>query len=228
MTRFGSICTGYGHFGEFRHAHEGGLHGFRIQVDIVRDVALGAFQRFQHQGHGTRTVTNLDHVARLAAEGRNVGLDAVHLDVAVVDELTGREDGRHELGAVDDRVQTAFQQADQVSRRVTLAARSLVIGAAELLLGDVAVVALELLLGHQLQAEIRHLALAALAVLARTVGTRVDRRLRTAPQVFTHAAVNLVFLRMTLRHVLSIRCGPARPPSKACDLNGGSRIVPLE
>jgi hypothetical protein len=40
------------------------------------------------------------------------------------------------------------------------------VGGAELLLGDVAVIALELLLGLQLRAEVRDLALAALAVLA--------------------------------------------------------------
>ena len=45
------------------------------------------------------------------------------------------------------------------------------IDAAELLLGDVAVVALELLLGAQLQAEVGQLALAALAVLAGAVFT---------------------------------------------------------
>jgi hypothetical protein len=39
----------------------------------------------------------------------------------------------------------------------------------ELLLGDVAVIALQLLLGAQLHAEVGHLALAALAVLAGAV-----------------------------------------------------------
>ena len=79
-------------------------------------------------------------------------------------------DGRHELGAIDDRVQPAFQQGDQVLRGVALAARGLVVGAAELLFGQVAVVALQLLLGAQLQAEIGDLGLAALAVLAGAVG----------------------------------------------------------
>ena len=90
--------------------------------------------------------------------------------MAVVDELAGGERRRHELGAIDDRVQTAFQQPDQVLGGVALAARGLLVGAGELLLGQVAVVALQLLLGAQLQAEIGDLGLAALAVLAGAVG----------------------------------------------------------
>jgi hypothetical protein len=82
------------------------------------------------------------------------------------------------------------------------AALGLVIGPAELFFGDVAVIALELLLGHELQAEVAHLALAALAVLAGAVGARVHRGLGAAPDVLAHAAVDLVFLRMTLRHCL--------------------------
>jgi hypothetical protein len=35
--------------------------------------------------------------------------------VAVVDELARREHGRHELGAIDDGVEPALQQADQVA-----------------------------------------------------------------------------------------------------------------
>ncbi len=82
---------------------------------------------------------------------------AVDLDVAVVDELAGGEDRRDELGAVDDRVEAALQQADQVLAGVALHADGLGVGGAELLLGNVAVVALELLLGLQLGAEVREL-----------------------------------------------------------------------
>ena len=89
--------------------------------------------------------------------------------MAVVDELAGGEDRRHELGAVDDRVEARLEQADQVLGGVALAAVGLLVDLAELLFGDVAVVALQLLLGAQLQAEVGQLALAALAVLAGTV-----------------------------------------------------------
>src|SRR5690606_36595955 len=108
---------------------------------------------------------------------------AVDVDVAVVDELARREDGRDELGAIDDRVQARLQQADEVLRRIALAAVGFLIGLAELLFGDVAVMALQLLLGAELQAEVGHLALAALAVLAGAVFTTVDRGLRTTPDV---------------------------------------------
>ena len=63
-------------------------------------------------------------------------------------------DGRHELRAVDDRVEAALQQADQVLAGVAAQPLGLGVDAAELLLGQVAVVALELLLGAQLRAEV--------------------------------------------------------------------------
>ena len=87
----------------------------------------------------------------------------------MVDELARGEHRRHELGAVDDRVEPALEQADQVLRGVAGPADRLVVDVLELLLGDVAVVALELLLGAQLDAEIGELALAPLAVLAGAV-----------------------------------------------------------
>src|SRR5690606_4863198 len=71
---------------------------------------------------------------------------------------------------------------------------------AELLLGQVAVIALELLLGAQLRAEVGHLALAALAMLAGAVFAAVHRGLRAAPDVLAHAAVDLVFCACTLGH----------------------------
>jgi hypothetical protein len=123
--------------------------------------------------------------------------------MAVVDELAGGENGRHELGAVDDGIKARFQQADEVFRRVALAAGRFVIRGAELLFGDVAVLALQLLLGAQLHAEVGELALAALAVLAGAVFTAVDRGLRTAPDILAHAAVDFVLRRCALAHRIS-------------------------
>ena len=143
--------------------------------------------------------TSID-VARLAAVGADVDAAAVDVDVAVVDELAGGEDRRHELGAVDDRVEPQLEQADQVLRGVALAAVGFLVDLAELLFGDVAVVALQLLLGAQLQAEIGQLALAALAVLAGAVFTPVDRGLRAAPDVFAETAVDLVLRGFALAH----------------------------
>src|SRR5690606_29310542 len=108
------------------------------------------------------------------------------------DELAGGPDRRHELGAVDDGVEPALEQADQQLAGIAALALGLAVGAQELLLGDVAVIALELLLGAELQAEVRHLALAALAVLAGAVFALVHGALRAAPDVLAHAAVELV------------------------------------
>jgi hypothetical protein len=61
-----------------------------------------------------------------------------------------------------------------------------------LLFGQVAIVALELLLGAQLSTEIRELALAALTVLAGAIFATVDRRFGAAPDVLAHAAIDFV------------------------------------
>src|SRR5262249_7961737 len=125
---------------------------------------------------------------------------AVHLDVAVVHELARREDGGCELGAIHHRIEPALQQTNEVLRRVALPARGFLVGLTELLFGDVAVVETQLLLGYQLQPEVRGLALPALAVLARAVLALVDRRLRATPKVLPEAAVGFVFGLDTLRH----------------------------
>src|SRR5215211_6328147 len=118
----------------------------------------------------------------------------------MADELARRERRRHELGPVDDRVETALEQADQVIAGVALEADRLGVVAAELLLGNVGVEALELLLGAQLRAEVAHLALTALAVLAGAVLAAVHGALRAAPDILAHAAVKLVLGLNALRH----------------------------
>jgi hypothetical protein len=200
MTRFGSICTGVGHIAEARGAHEGRGHLGMVGVDVVRHVTLGKLNGLQHGGHLLGLLADLDHVAFLHAVGGDVHALAVHRDVAVVHELARGEDGRHELRAVDDGVETALQQADQ--KLTGVAALTLGVGedAAELLLGQVAVIALQLLLGAQLQAEVGQLALAALAVLAGAVFAARDGGFRTPPDVFAHPAVDLVLGRRAFGH----------------------------
>src|SRR3546814_8194958 len=70
---------------------------------------------------------------------------------------------------MDDHGRAALEQADQVLRAVAFHAAGVGVGPLELLLGHVAIIALELLLGAQLDAEVGHLALAALSVLAGTI-----------------------------------------------------------
>lgn len=148
---------GVRHVGENRYADEGRDHLVVISFDVVRNVAFSERNRFENGYELLGLFLDFDDVARLATVGTDVDADAVDLDVAVVDELTGSKDRRNELGAVDDRVEARFEQADQVFRGVTLAAVSFGEDRAELLLADVAVVALELLLGAQLYTEVREL-----------------------------------------------------------------------
>ncbi len=138
------------------------------------------------------------------AIARNGDALAVDRHVTVADELASREHGRHELGAIDERVEAALEQADQMLRRRALQARSLIIGGAELALGNRRVIAFELLLGFELLAEVRQLALAAFAVLAGTALAAVERALRAAPDVLAEAAVDLMLGANALRHLLAL------------------------
>ncbi len=92
--RCGSICTGNGDLGEVRHAGELRRPLGVIGFDVVRHVALGELAGFDHEGELLRGFLDLDHVAGLDAVARDVDALAVHLDVAVVDELARRENGR--------------------------------------------------------------------------------------------------------------------------------------
>ena len=126
--------------------------------------------------------------------------------MAVADELTRRKYGRHELGPVDHGIETPLQQPDQVGAGIALHPDGLVVDAAELLLGNIAVVAAQLLLGLELHAVVGELALAALAVLAGAIFTLVDGALRAAPDILAHTAVDLVLRLVALGHrVLMIR-----------------------
>ena len=74
------------------------------------------------------------------------------------------------------------------------------VDAAELPLGNVAVIAAQLLLGLELHAVVGELGLAALAVLAGAVFALVDGALRAAPDILAHAAVDLVLRLVALGH----------------------------
>src|ERR1700733_11644575 len=120
--------------------------------------------------------------------------------MAVADELTGGEYGRDEFSAIDDRIEPAFQEPDHVGAGIAFQPPRLVVDAAEVPLRHVGVVALELLLGAQLHAVIRQLALAPLPVLAGAILAFVDRTFRPPPDVLSHPAVDLVLRLMALGH----------------------------
>src|SRR5262249_4219364 len=94
----------------------------------------------------------------------------------------------------------AFQELDQVLAGIAAAARRLFIEPAELALAEIGVVALQLLLRHQLRPEIGRL-LAALPVLARTIVAAIERALRPAPEIDVEAAVDLVLGTFSLAHL---------------------------
>src|SRR6185369_9587281 len=79
-------------------------------------------------------------------------------------------------------------------------ARGFLVVATELPLGDVAVIALQLLLGAQLRAIVGKLARLPLAVLAGSIGPLADGALVAAPDVLPHAAVKLEFGGRALGH----------------------------
>ena len=171
--------------------------------DVIGGVAFAALGGFQHQRHFARLGRQFQHIAFLDVIGGDGDAAAVHLHMAVADDLAGGKRGRHELGAVHDRVQAGFQQADHVLAGVAGAAGRIGVILAELALGDVAVIALQFLLGLQLGAIVAQLLGAALAVLARTIGPLVDRALGTAPEIFANAAVQLVLRILALAHQAS-------------------------
>src|SRR4051812_33863514 len=181
------------HIRQSGDAGELGGHLAVIGFDEIGHVALAELAGFQHRGELLGGFLDLDEVAGLELVARNVDAAAVHLDVAVVDELARGEHRGDELGAIDDRVETALQEADQVFTGIALHPAGLDIDAVELALADVGVIALELLLGAELNAEVGQLALAALAVLAGAVFTAVYRGPWAAPDNFAPLAVVLFF-----------------------------------
>src|ERR1700676_405866 len=91
-----------------------------------------------------------------------------------------------------------LKKPDQVGAGIALHADGFLIDSAELALGNIGVIALQLLLGAQLHAIVRQLALPPLAVLARPVFAAVHRAFWAAPDILAHPAVELVFGLMAL------------------------------
>jgi hypothetical protein len=131
-------------------------------------------------------------------------------------------------GTINHGVEPALQQADQVFAGIALHPSRFDIDAVELAFGDVGVIALELLLGAQLHAEVGEFTLAALAVLAGAVFPAVHGALRAAPDILAHAAIDLVFRLTALCHrVLFSSSGfeETRPPVRR-EIPGADRSGP--
>ena len=97
------------------------------------------------------------------------------------------------------------KQADQLLGGVAAQPRRLAIDRLELLLGDVAVIALQLLLGPKLLAVVRQLAAPALAMLAGAVFALVEGAFRTAPDILAKPPVDLVLGVNALRHASKLQ-----------------------
>src|SRR5262249_30176549 len=134
----------------------------------------------------------------------------------MVDELARGEHRGHEFRSIDHRVQTALQEADQVFAGVALQSACLDIDAVELALGNVGVVALELLFGAELHAEVGELSFSALAMLTRAVFPAVHGALGAAPDVLAHAAIDLVFRLTALSHRVLLRFQRLRGTAPSC------------
>src|SRR6195952_4665888 len=184
------------HVRQMRDSDELRRHLGVIDLEKIRHVALAELTGFEDNGELLGGFLDLDHIADLHLEAADVDAAAIHLDVAVIDELARGEHGGDELGAIDHGVETALEEADQVFTGIALHPAGLDINAVELALGNVGVIALELLLGAELDAEVGQLALAALAMLAGAVFTAVHGALGAAPDILAHTAIDLV-LRLT-------------------------------
>src|SRR5690606_2377578 len=103
-----------GHVAELggTHEHAAGLVAF--DLEIARHIPLARLERFEDDDEPAGLFPYFDHVAVTHQIAGDIDPAAVDQHVAVIDELAGGEHGRHELHAVDNRVQTTFQQADQV------------------------------------------------------------------------------------------------------------------
>jgi uncharacterized membrane protein YedE/YeeE len=188
------------HIRQDRHADKLGPHLAVIDIQIFRCIALGRGNGFQNNTQLLGAITHFDHVAFFHPVRRDIDPLTVDSDMAVIDELTRSKNRYNEFGAVNNRIQTALQQTDQVLTGIAFYTFSFGIDPAELLFGQIAVIAFKLLLGAQLGAEIGQFALAALAVLTGAIFTTIYRGFRTTPDVFTHPAVNFVLGRRAFGH----------------------------
>jgi hypothetical protein len=149
-----------------------------VDVVIFRRVALGELNWGARSRPVSEAFTSI--TCRPSPDKIKCDAPAVDADVAVIDKLARGEDRRNEFRAIDDRVKAPLQKADQIVAGVALQPDRFRIIFAKLLFGDIAVVALELLLGLELRAIVGELALAPLSVLSGAIFAAVDGALRAA------------------------------------------------
>src|SRR4051795_4258169 len=160
-----------------RHAVHQDAHPVGDDLDPRRHrAAAGLSAGDDERGHLHARRAHLDDVVLADEERRDVDLLAVDQEVAVLHELAGHVTAVREAGAIDDVVEPALQQLEQVLAGLAGTPVGFLVVAAELLLED-AVDAGALLLLPLLQ-EVLAVLGATATVLTRRVGTDLDRALR--------------------------------------------------
>src|SRR5579863_1836184 len=150
-----------------RHLLERAFELLRVDGNPARHAALlGQRQRFENTRLLLRLFAHRHHVTRLHLQRRDVRDLTVHDDRLVAHELTCFSARRAEAHAVDDVVETRFEQLQQVFTRVALASIGFGEVAAELALKH-AVDALHFLLFAQLRAVVGRTSARGAAVLTR-------------------------------------------------------------
>src|SRR4051794_18578585 len=153
-------------------------HPRRDRLEPRRNDALAVgLASHDEGGHLERLLAHVDHVVGGHLVRRDVDLLAVDLEVTVHDELAGVAAGPREAGPVDDVVQAALEQLEQVVTGLAGTARGLDVVVVDLTLHH-AVGEAGLLLLLQLRAVLALLD-AGPAVLAGRVGTLLERSVAT-------------------------------------------------
>ncbi len=135
--------------------------------------------------------------------GRDIHLLAVDLEMSMVHELPGLRTGGGETGAVDDVVEAALENTEQVVAGDALLTGGFLVVAAELAFQD-AVHRAQLLLLTQLD-QVVALPHPGTSVLTGGIGTLVDRAALRLAQRRTSAPARLVTGTCVLRHI-SLPC----------------------
>src|SRR3954447_14977101 len=206
-----------------RHRVDQDAHAVGDDLDPCRNgPAAGLRSGDDERSHLHARRAHLDDVVLADEERRDVDLLAVDQEVAVLHELAGHVTAVREAGAIDDVVEPALQQLEEVLAGLAGTPVGFLVVAAELLL-EHAVDARALLLLPLLQ-EVLGVLGAAATVLTRGVRTDLDRALRG----LTLAALEEQ-LHLLAAATLAVRAGvPSHYLKPSAASVGGSRCAELE
>src|SRR6185503_17812360 len=152
-----------------RNAHHDALEGVLVHRQPVgHGAAGGAFEILRRNLTRTRVVLHFDGVVHFDRVGGDADLSAVHLNVAMPDQLAGGGAGVSDAKVVDDIVEARLENLKHLLAGHTAALEGAFVHAAELAFHQPVVIP-ELLLFQQAQAVVSGLAAGFGAVHARAV-----------------------------------------------------------